>query len=189
MLGNILQILKQISEYKEEGYNKFYRQWKIYKKSYDNKSTIELIKDEIMNTTFLLLPDEFEKSKDEEYPQEISRKDLNNKKIYFENCLLLFMMLHDIREILLNDPSFFRGNSSFNLIKNNFPLNIKKDDITDFSINSEYDIEKINPTKIYRKPVSYKLQNSENYEVGELIIYNKHIYFANVILKLQLKLI
>ena len=188
VLGNILQILKQISEYKEEGYNKFYRQWKIYKKSYENKSTIELIKDEIMNTTFLLLPDEYEKSKDEEYPQEISRKDLNNKKIYFENCLLLFMMLHDIREILLNDPSFFRGNSSFNLIKNNFPLNIKKDDITDFSINSEYDIEKINPTKIYRKPVSYKLQNSENYEVGELIIYNKHIYFANVINKTSVKI-
>ena len=183
-LVNILQALKQNTEYKEEGYNKFYKKWKIYKKNYENNATIELIKDEIMNTTFLLLPEEYEKSKDEEYPQEISRKNLNNKKIYFENCLLLFMQLHDIREILLNYPNIFRDN----LIKNNFPLNIKNEDITDFRINNEYDIEKINPTKIFRKTVSYKLNNSENFEEGELILYNKHIYFANIINKTTVKI-
>ena len=98
------------------------------------------------------------------------------------------MLIHDIREILLNDPKYFGGNASLNLIKNNFPLNIKKDDIIDFSLKYEYDLEKINPTKIFRKSVSYKLNNSENFEEGELILYNKYIYFANIINKAFVKI-
>ena len=191
VLENITQLLKTNKEYKEEGYNIFYKKWKIYSKKYNNNSTLELIKDEIMNSTFLLLPEEYEKSKEEEYPEEISRKNMNFKNKYFENCLLLFMLLHDIREILLNDPNYFKGENSFNLIKNNFPLIIKKDDISDFNINEEYNLEQFNSTKIYRKSASFKLKDSEKFEEGELIIFNKHIYFGTVsedkIIKIQLK--
>lgn len=181
VIETITQFLKENKEYREEGYDKFYKKWKIYKQKYDNKSTIESIKDEIMNTTFLLLPEEYEKNSEEEYPEEISRKKAGEKENLFGNCLLLFMMLHDIRELLINDPSFFKGKKSFNLIKNNFPLIIQKDDIIDFSINEEYDLSKINKTKIYRQSISYKLKEDENFEEAELILYNKNIYFAKII--------
>jgi hypothetical protein len=90
-------------------------------------------------------------------------------------------MLHDLRELLINNPSFFRGKSSFNLIKNNFPLIVQKDDITDFSVNNEYNLEKINLTKIFRQSITYKLKNEDNFEEGELILYNKNIYFGTLI--------
>ena len=188
VLENITKFLKKNKEYKEEGYNIFYKKWKIYSKKYNNNSTLELIKDEIMNNTFILLSEEYEKSKDEEYPEEISRKNMNLKNKYFENCLLLFMLLHDIRELLLNDPSYFKGESSFNLIKNNFPLIMKKDDISDFNINEEYDLEQINPTKIFRKEVLYKLKKEDNFDEGELILFNKHIYFGNIVEDKKIKM-
>ena len=181
VLETITKIIIENKDYREEGYDKFYKQWKIYKQKYDNKSTIESLKDEIMNTTFLLLPEEYEKNNEEEYLEEISRKKADNKDNYFGNCLLLFMMLHDLRELLLNDPSFFKGNSSFNLIKNNFPLIVQKNDISDFSVNNEYNLEIIKNTKIYRQSVSYKINNAENFEEIELILYNKYIYFAKII--------
>ena len=195
VLETITQFVKQNKDYREEGYNKFYKKWKIYKQKYDNKTTIELIKDEIMNTTFLLLPEEYEKNNDEEYLDEISRKKADINDNCFGNCLLLFMMLHDLRELLINNPSFFRGKSSFNLIKNNFPLIVQKDDITDFSVNNEYNLEKINLTKIFRQSVTYKLKNEDNFEEGELILYNKNIYFGTlikddivkIVMKLKLK--
>ena len=181
ILKEITKLLKAKKDFREEGYSIFYKKWKIYKKTFDNKYTIELIKDQIMNTTFLLLPEEYEKSDEEEYPKEILRKSTNNIDKIFDNCLLLFMMLQDLREILRNDPSFFRGKTSFNLIKNNFPLNIKKDDISDFNIGEEYNLSKINPSKIVRKTVYYKFKDSGNFEEGELILFNKDIYFAKLI--------
>ena len=100
----------------------------------------------------------------------------------------LFMLLHDIRELLLNDPSYFKGENSFNLIKNNFPLIMKKDDISDFNINEEYDLEQINPTKIFRKEVLYKLKKEDNFDEGELILFNKHIYFGNIVEDKKIKI-
>ena len=195
VIATILELVKLNKDFREDGYSKFYKKWKIYNKKYDNKITLDLIKDEIMNTAFLLLPDEYEKSKDEEYPSEISRKFINIKDNYFSNCLLLFMMLHDLREILLNDESFIKGKSSLNLIKNNFPLFINKNDISDFSINGEYDLNKMNSTKIFRKPAFYKFKDKNDYNQTEVIIFNKYLYFCTLIrdntvrinLKYQLK--
>ena len=181
VLETINKIIIDNKDYREEGYDKFYKKWTIYKQKYDNKSTIESIKDEIMNTSFLLLPEEYEKNNEEEYLDEISRKKAETKDNYFGNCLLLFMMLHDLRELLLNDPSFFKGKSSFNLIKNNFPLIIQKDDISDLNVNNEYNLEKIINSKFYRQSASYKIKDSDNFKEIELIIYNKYIFFAEMI--------
>ena len=181
VIATILELVKLNKDFREDGYSKFYKKWKIYNKKYDNKNTLDLIKDEIMNTTFLLLPDEYEKSKDEEYPAEISRKFVGIKDNYFGNCLLLFMMLHDLREILLNDVSFIKGKSSLNLIKNNFPLFMNKNDISDFNINEEYDLNKINTTKIFRKQAFYKFKDKNDYEQSEIIIFNKYLYFCTLI--------
>ena len=84
VLGDITEFLKENKNYKEDGYDKFYKKWKIYKKYFDNNKTIELIRDEIMNNTFILLPQEYEKSKDEEYYKKLSRKNIK-----------LFIIIHD----------------------------------------------------------------------------------------------
>jgi hypothetical protein len=146
-----------------------------------------------MIKTFLLLPSEYEKSKDEEYPVELSRKQINLKDNYFGNCLLIFMMLHDLRELLLNNESSNKGNSSLKLIKDDFPLLIKSNEVSDFEMDKEYNLDKINTTKLYRKAVSYKNNKSESFDQGELVIYNKHLYFCTVIkennVKINLKFI
>ena len=193
IIETLLELIKTNKDYREDGYNKFYKKWKIYNKKFDNKKTIELIKDEIMNSTFILIPSEYEKSKDEEYPAELSRKNINMKDNYFQNCLLSFMMLHDLRELLLNNESYNKGKPSVKLIKDEFPLLSKSNEITEFEINKEYNLDKINITKIYRKTVSYKNSKSENFEQGELVIYNKHLYFCTIIqentVKINLKYI
>ena len=144
VLEIINDLLKQNEKYREEGYNNFYKKWKIYNKKINNKNTIELIRDEIMNTAFLLMPEEFEKSEEEEYPDEMSRKHACIKNNYFGNCLLLFMMLHDLREILLN-----KTNSAKNIkiIKDKFPLIINKADIIEFKVNTECNLDKISKKK------------------------------------------
>jgi hypothetical protein len=193
VIETLLELIKLNKDFREDGYNKFYKKWKIYHKKFDDKNTIEFIKDEIMIKTFLLLPSEYEKSKDEEYPVELSRKQINLKDNYFGNCLLIFMMLHDLRELLLNNESSNKGNSSLKLIKDDFPLLIKSNEVSDFEMDKEYNLDKINTTKLYRKAVSYKNNKSESFDQGELVIYNKHLYFCTVIkennVKINLKFI
>ena len=91
------------------------------------------------------------------------------------------MMLNDLRELLLNGPSFFKGKSSYNLIKNNFPLIVQIDDISDFSVNNEYNLAKIKNSKIFRQSAFYKKEDSQDFEEFELILYNKYIFFAQII--------
>ena len=187
VLEIINDLLKQNEKYREEGYNNFYKKWKIYNKKINNKNTIELIRDEIMNTAFLLMPEEFEKSEEEEYPDEMSRKHACIKNNYFGNCLLLFMMLHDLREILLN-----KTNSAKNIkiIKDKFPLIINKADIIEFKVNTECNLDKISKKKLYRQSVKYKINNTEEFEEGEFtILYGKCLYIVKVIKKNLVKII
>ena len=179
VLEIINDLLKKNDNYREGGFNIFYKKWKIYNKKINNKQTIELIRDEIMNTSFLLMPEEYEKLEDEEYPDEISRKHASIKNNYFGNCLLLFMMLHDLREIVIN-----KTNSAKNikLIKDNFPLVINKDDIIDFKVNTECNLEKISKKKVYRQSVLYKVNDNEEFEEGEFaILYGKCLYIVKAI--------
>jgi hypothetical protein len=182
----INDLLKQNEKYREEGYNIFYKKWKIYNKKINNKNIIELIRDEIMNTAFLLMPDDYEKS-EEDCPDEISRNHASIKNNYFGNSLLLFMMLHDLREILLN-----KTNSAKNIkiIKDNFPLIINKDDIIEFKVNTECNLDKISKKKIYRQSVKYKINNNEEFEEGEFtILYGKCLYIVKNIKQNLVKII
>ena len=186
VLEIINDLLKQNEKYREEGYNIFYKKWKIYNKKINNKNTIELIRDEIMNTAFLLLPDDYEKS-EEDCPDEISRNHASIKNNYFGNSLLLFMMLHDLREILLN-----KTNSAKNIkiIKDNFPLIINKDDIIEFKVNTECNLDKIRKKKIYKQSVKYKINNNEEFEEGEFtILYGKCLYIVKSIKQNLVKII
>jgi hypothetical protein len=170
---------KQNEIYKEIGYNIFYKKWKSYNQIFNSKHTLELIKDEIMNSTFILLPCEYEKNENENYFNEISRKEVNMKKNIFANNILLFMIIHDIREILLMNKGFSNNLNSLNLIKDRFPLDNNNDE-PDLNKNENYyDLKKIKITKnIKRCSISYKLDEKDEFKKGELIIINKYLYFA-----------
>ena len=43
-------LLKQNEKYREIGYNVFYKKWKIYNEQFNNTITLDLMKDEIMNS-------------------------------------------------------------------------------------------------------------------------------------------
>ena len=71
-----------------------------------------------MKITFILLPNEYEKGNEGKYFSDISRKELNDKDKIFGNYLILFMMFHDIREMILKNQ--LKNLNSLNLIKINF---------------------------------------------------------------------
>ena len=176
-------LLKQNEKYREIGYNVFYKKWKIYNEQFNNTITLDLIKDEIMNSTFILLPEEYEKNEEEKYFSEISRKDFNDKNKIFGNYLILFMMFYDIREMLLNTNS-----NSLNLIKNKFPLsnNIAESEL---NINTEYEIQKIKVKKNFKSYfISYKFEENNNFQEGELILLNKYAYFAGKLNENKIKI-
>ena len=176
-------LLKQNEKYREIGYNVFYKKWKIYNEQFNNTITLDLIKDEIMNSTFILLPEEYEKNEEEKYFSEISRKDFNDKNKIFGNYLILFMMFYDIREMLLNTNS-----NSLNLIKNKFPLsnNIAESELNK---NTEYEIQKIKVKKNFKSYfILYKFEENNNYQEGELILLNKYAYFAEKLNENKIKI-
>ena len=67
-------MIKQNEKYGNDRYKIFYKKWQYYNIKFNNKIKLELIRDEIMNTSYLLLIDEFEKNDEENYFAEISRK-------------------------------------------------------------------------------------------------------------------
>ena len=166
-------LLKQNGKYREIGYNVFYKKWKIYNEQFNNTVTMDLIKDEIMNSTFILLPDEYEKNEEEKYFSEISRKDFDDKNKIFGNYLFLFMMFYDIRQTLLKNNL-----NSLNLIKNQFPLS-NTISHSELNMNTEYEIQKIKIKKNFKSYlISYKFEENNNFEEGELILLNNYTYFA-----------
>ena len=186
ILQSINSLIKQNEKYRDDGYKIFYKKWQYYHEKFNNKVTLDLIKDEIMNTSYLLLIDDFEKKGEENYFPEISRKYSNNKEHIFENDLFLFMIIHDLREMLLINNGFFKNFSSLNLIKNKFPLHNNEPEL---NINVEYEFKKIKSLKNFRNiPIFYKFQEKEDFKEGQLIFLNKYAYFVEKINENKLKI-
>ena len=174
-------LLKNNGKFREEGYNLFYQQWRNYNKNITNDKIFELVKETIMISGFILLPDEFEKLKDEDHPKILSLNDsYNSEENIFKNCLLIFMQLNDLKDIFSNIR-----NRKLTLIKDNFPLSDSKND---FSVDKEYNIEKISPKKIYRQVISYKAMGSEISEKGELIVFRDFLYFCSIIKRFLIRI-
>ena len=174
ILESITLLLKQNQRFREIGYHIFLQRWKLYNEQFSNTITLGLIKEKIMNTTFILLPKEYEKNDDEKYFSELSRKEINNKNKIFANNLYLFMMIHDLREILLNNKNASK------LIKDKFPLHNNED--IELNINEEYEVKKIQSYKNYKRySISYKLDGYNNFIEGELVLINKFIYFGELL--------
>ena len=181
ILESINLLLKQNERFREIGYHIFLKKWKLYNEQFNNSNIIGLIKEEIMNSTFLLLTKEYEKNEEEKYFSEISRKDLNIKNKILANNLLLFMMIHDIRELLL------KNKNSSELIKNKFPLHNNVE--IELNINAIYELKKIKLFKNFKRySVSYKLDEYNDFIESELILLNKYIYFGELLDENKIKI-
>ena len=186
ILESINSMIKENGNYRDIGYKIFYKKWKYYNEKINNKETLELIKDYIMNTTFILLPEEHEKNEEEKYFSEIWRKESNIPNNIFENNLLLFMMIHDLREMLLINNGSFKNLNAENLIKNKFPL---QNNESELNINSTYELQKLKTMKNFIQiSVLYKCNEQQDFEEGELILLNKFSYFAKLIEEDRIKI-
>ena len=186
ILESINSMIKENGNYRDIGYKIFYKKWKYYNEKINNKETLELIKDYIMNTTFILLPEEHEKNEEEKYFSEIWRKESNIPNNIFENNLLLFMMIHDLREMLLINNGFFKNLNAENLIKNKFPL---QNNESELNINNIYELQKLKTMKNFIQiSVLYKCNEQQDFEEGELILLNKFSYFAKLIEEDRIKI-
>ena len=186
ILESINSMIKENGNYRDIGYKIFYKKWKYYNEKINNKETLELIKDYIMNTTFILLPEEHEKNEEEKYFSEIWRKESNIPNNIFENNLLLFMMIHDLREMLLINNGFFKNLNVESLIKNKFPL---QNNESELNINNTYELQKLKTMKNFIQiSVLYKCNEQQDFEEGELILLNKFSYFAKLIEEDRIKI-
>ena len=186
ILESINSMIKENGNYRDIGYKIFYQKWKYYNEKINNKETLEIIKDYIMNTTFILLPEEHEKNEEEKYFSEIWRKESNIPNNIFENNLLLFMMIHDLREMLLINNGFFKNLNAENLIKNKFPL---QNNESELNINNIYELQKLKTMKNFIQiSVLYKCNEQQDFEEGELILLNKFSYFAKLIEEDRIKI-
>ena len=186
ILESINSMIKENGNYRDIGYKIFYKKWKYYNEKINNKETLEIIKDYIMNTTFILLPEEHEKNEEEKYFSEIWRKESNIPNNIFENNLLLFMMIHDLREMLLINNGFFKNLNAENLIKNKFPL---QNNESELNINNTYELQKLKTMKNFIQiSVLYKCNEQQDFEEGELILLNKFSYFAKLIEEDKIKI-
>ena len=186
ILESINSMIKENGNYRDIGYKIFYKKWKYYNEKINNKETLELIKDYIMNTTFILLPEEHEKNEEEKYFSEIWRKESNIPNNIFENNLLLFMMIHDLREMLLINNGFFKNLNVESLIKNKFPL---QNNESELNINNTYELQKLKTMKNFIQiSVLYKCNEQQDFEEGELILLNKFSYFAKLIEEDKIKI-
>ena len=186
ILESINSMIKENGNYRDIGYKIFYKKWKYYNEKINNKETLEIIKDYIMNTTFILLQEEHEKNEEEKYFSEIWRKESNIPNNIFENNLLLFMMIHDLREMLLINNGFFKNLNAENLIKNKFPL---QNNESELNINNIYELQKLKTMKNFIQiSVLYKCNEQQDFEEGELILLNKFSYFAKLIEEDKIKI-
>jgi len=156
---------------REKGYNFFKNQWSLYK-GINNNKIFELIKNSIISSCYILISNN---NNIEECPEIIKYNKVYNEDENFNNYLKMFMLLHDIKELLLNSYQEKNDKIYKDLIKNHFPLDYSQ---LDFKLKVQYDIGEINEKDIYKQTIDFSFMNEERYQRQELIIYREYIYFC-----------
>ena len=156
---------------REKGYNFFKNQWSLYK-GINNNKIFELIKNSIISSCYILISNN---NNIEECPEIIKYNKVYNEDENFNNYLIMFMLLHDIKELLLNSYQEKNDKMDKDLIKNHFPLDYSQ---LDFKLKVQYDIGEINEKDIYKQTIDFSFMNEEKYQRQELIIYREYIYFC-----------
>ena len=175
ILYSIYFLINNDKKNREKSYNLFKNQWLIYK-DINNSKIYELIKNTIISSCFILI------SKNEQIencPEIIKYNKVLNDDEIFNNYLIIFMLLHDIKELLIKDYQESNNKVVYiDLIKNNFPLDYSQ---FDFKIKEQYNIGEINQKEIYRQQIEYSFTNISKFFKEDLIIYKDYMYFCSKI--------
>ena len=112
---------------------------------------------------------------------------LKRKKenVSFETNILIFMLIYDLRKIFKKSKN--NKNKDINeiniqqkLLKNKFPLDYSS---YDFQVGTKYDIDSIEPSKLYKQQIQYKIIDTQKNKEKpflkcEIFFYRSFLYFG-----------
>ena len=200
---NIYSLLSSSHFFRENGYNIFYNQWLIYSRKNSNE-TYNTVKNKIISSIKILLLSTIESNNENECDEDLEKDENTNlinknetdeiicpdkkESRSFDSIIFTFMVVSDLKFIFEN-INHNQLSKNFNEVKNNgdiinknvytikekFPLDNSQND---FDLDKEYNLDMINPTKIYKQNINYKLHKKENYSKGIIITYRTYLYLG-----------
>ena len=158
--------------FRENGYIFFSELWNFYQKDTDEnlEKDIKLI----TSSPFILLN---ENNKYENFPL-ILKKSLNDTFI-FKNDILLYMYIHDLKEIYFEEKKNIEIKKK--LIKDENPLIIKNN--LELENNKQYNFNELKnkyKQNLISEIVQLKINKNEDYKEKILLISNYFIYFGDL---------
>ena len=194
LLFFIYSLFNNESKNRENSYDIFKNKWQLYK-DMDNKSLLKFIKKHVLSSTNILSLSNIDANRDYYDDYEIcvnsnlnrNQNDtdifLKSKKenVCFETNILIFMLVYDLKKIFVKRKN---QNNNINivdeLIKTKFPLD---NSAYDFQIGKKYNIDMIDPSKLYKHQIQYKIidpkRNKEkSFMKCEIFFYRASLYFG-----------
>lgn len=151
-LSNIKLIIINNKYIRETGYEHFETEWKNYKQD------ISSIVEDLISQSFLIIPFNLEDLV-EDYPRILKLQ--KNELDTFKSCLIVFMTLHDIRQMIYQEKD---------LIRNGFPLKLG---------GFELDTEQIyNLQNLGLEMYNCKVKVGSNFYDYIMLVYQNNLYFG-----------
>ena len=193
----IYSLFNNETKNRDNCYDILYSQWLFYK-DLNNKSLLNIIKKKIISSLDLLSMSNIDINCDwcdgfETYINTNLNKNNNDSEIFlkdkkenicFETNILIFMLIYDLKKIFKKRKNKNKPDRNINvqekLLKNKFPLDYSS---YDFQIGSKYDIDSIDPSKLYKQQIQYKIidtkKNKEKVFIKcEIFFYRSFLYFG-----------
>ena len=195
----IYSLYKNETKNRENCYDILYNQWQVYK-DLNNKSLLRLIKKNVISSLDILSISNIDINSDwydgfEIFINTNLNKNNNDKDMFLKNrkenvCfdtnILVFMLIYDLKRIFKQIKNISDSNNNNNnniiekLIKTKFPLDYSS---YDFQIGKKIDIDSIEPSKLYKEQVLYKIidtqKNKEKrFMKCEIFFYRSILYFG-----------
>ena len=194
LLFFIYSLFNNESKNRENSYDIFKNKWQFYK-DMDNKSLLKFVKKNVLSSTDILslsnidtnsdYYDDFEICVNSNLNRNQNDSDifLKSKKenVCFETNILIFMLVYDLKKIFVKRKN---QNNNINivdeLIKTKFPLD---NSAYDFQIGKKYNIDMIDPSKLYKHQIQYKIidtkrNREKSFMKCEIFFYRALLYFG-----------
>ena len=194
LLFFIYSLFNNESKNRENSYDIFKNKWQFYK-DMDNKSLLKFVKKNVLSSTDILslsnidtnsdYYDDFEICVNSNLNRNQNDSDifLKSKKenVCFETNILIFMLVYDLKKIFVKRKN---QNNNINivdeLIKTKFPLD---NSAYDFQIGKKYNIDMIDPSKLYKHKIQYKIidtkrNREKSFVKCEIFFYRALLYFG-----------
>ena len=194
ILYYIFSLFNNDPKIREDSYDILYNQWLLYK-DIDSRYLFKTIKKNIISSMDILTLSNIDVNNeysDYEYIEintNLNNKSTNdsellsrNKKenVSFESNILIFMIIYDLKKIFKKRQKDENFKIYEKLLKNKFPLDYSS---YDFQIGKKYNIDMIDPSKLYKQLVQYKIidtqRNKEKpFMKCEIFFYRSFLYFG-----------